>query len=156
LLPASTPSTFFSSTIFPAAAFFPAVVAANTDPLPCRHADGFSIRFPSRFPPAWKVIVSYCPAKKFHGMEVEFGGFPWHGTPIVRFFHGMEATFSKSSTSWNPRLSPLSAVGGLGHVEGVFGFALLLHEFSLFPLGFVEQVGLLEALLPHNSNRTIQ
>ena len=89
-------------------------------------------------------------------MEVEFGGFPWHGSQIVLFFHGMEATFSKSSTPWNPLLSPLSAVGGLDHVEGVFGFALLLHEFSLFPLGFVEQVGLLEALLPHNSNRTIQ
>jgi hypothetical protein len=30
---------------------------------------------------------------KFNGMEVDFGGFPWHGSQIVRFFHGMEATF---------------------------------------------------------------
>jgi hypothetical protein len=47
--------------------------------------------------------------KKFHGMEVEFGDFSWHGTQIVRFFQGMEATFSKSSTAWKALLSPLSA-----------------------------------------------
>jgi hypothetical protein len=36
----------------------------------------------------------------FHGMEVEFGVFPRHGTQICRFFHGMEVKFRKSSTPW--------------------------------------------------------
>jgi hypothetical protein len=31
--------------------------------------------------------------EKFHGMEVEFGDFPRHGTQIPQKFHGMEVTF---------------------------------------------------------------
>ena len=46
--------------------------------------------------------------QKFHSMEVEFAIFPRHGTQIPRFFHAMEVKFSKSSTPWNPLLSPLT------------------------------------------------
>jgi hypothetical protein len=61
---------------------------------PCKRSRRFSLR-----------------RKKFHVMEVEFAVFPRHGTQIMPFFHGMEVTFLKSSTPWNPLLSPLILEG---------------------------------------------
>ncbi len=55
---------------------------------------------PPRTPPAprrgSRRFLLQC--KKFHAMEVKFAVFPRHGTQIVPVFHGMEPTFSKTST----------------------------------------------------------